>query len=725
MIAPDTPITFHGDRMRVGFDYRSPAAYELFLRVKRLPEYEIELDPVGLAAAVTAPARFAGMLGLERPRSLGDELPLSGFLFDDQAAILRMALDAKRFAVWSDCGLGKTPIGLEFARQIVAMTGGRVLIVTLNEIVPQWFTEAEKFYGPGCLPMVRIESREELKRWCATGETNGTSSIPAATDPLAGGDGRVLPAVGGENLRQGERHLDRRSNVRVGGTALQNEAVGTVSGDGRPLAVSVVLDGSDCDAVSPVLREARETKAQIAVVNYEKFNHRGDIDQEVSEIKLLAGIILDESSRLKTGGGKQKWALIKSAKGVEYKLSLTATPAPNEIMEFASQASFLEKMRSDNEIIWTYFRRDEKTHRWTVKPHARKAFFEFMAGWSIYVRDPRKYGWRLGVERPPEPIMFRHELKLSQEQRDLVLAINADGANVSEANRGSMFAGELNAIAANKLSQAAKGFQYVNHKARKADADIRELASDDDATGIDQQFGDSDDLRVGQEVLPLHGERLPLGDADALPQDRGADPRGVSADGGGLRTCRKGVPRRTVAVIDSAKPRFTADLIAAEATAVDAGGLGLQTLVWTVYDEESAILGRLLKGSPFTFEVLNGKTSTAERAAILERFRSGQTRVLISRAAMLGYGMNFQFVGSMVFSGWTFSYESFYQAVRRAYRHGQTRAVRVHLPVIPELEGQMYDAIVRKQAQHEQAIAEMESSYVAAREAVTGAKEAA
>jgi hypothetical protein len=46
---------------------------------------------------------------------------------------------------------------------------------------------------------------------------------------------------------------------------------------------------------------------------------------------------------------------------------------------------------------------------------------------------------------------------------------------------------------------------------------------------------------------------------------------------------------------------------------------------------------------------------------------------------------------------------------------GQRRALRVHLPVIAKLEGDMLDTIFAKQAQHEAAIAEMEQNYVAAR----------
>jgi len=82
---------------------------------------------------------------------------------------------------------------------------------------------------------------------------------------------------------------------------------------------------------------------------------------------------------------------------------------------------------------------------------------------------------------------------------------------------------------------------------------------------------------------------------------------------------------------------------------------------------------------------------------------------------MLGFGLNFQFCGSMVFSGFTDSFESFYQAVRRAYRFGQTRALRVHLPYIPELEEAILRNVLRKARQFEALIREQEQAYVEAR----------
>lgn len=528
-------IALAGDTLSVHFDRFDIPAYELFLRVKGLPEYTLEYHNESETYTVSAPSRFAAMLGVQAGGKTRAWLPFPEFLFDDQVAIVRMALAAKRFACWSDCGLGKTLIQLEFARQVMHRTSGRVLLFTLNEIVNQTIEEAARFYGEA-LPIHRIRSREEMRHWC--------------------------------------QH-----------------------GPGR-----------------------------LAITNYEKMNH-GPEDQVVNELRYLAGVILDESSRLKAGGGKQKWALIKSCRGIEYKLSCTATPAPNDTIEFASQASFLEKMRSDGEIIWTYFHRDPRTKEWTVKRHAREAFFQFMAGWSIYVRDPRKYGWRMNHPDVPAPIVLKHEIAPTEEQVAEMRIVCTAGGQIM-----LMDTHAVNAIQRLKLSQVAKGFRYLK----------------------------------GEQ----HGKWR---------------------------------------AISSYKPPAVARLIESESRQ-----LGLQVLVWTVFDAESTILAGCLRDLGIEHDLLTGKTAEADRLAILDRFRHGDSRVLVSRAAMLGYGQNFQQCGSMIFSGWNDSYESYYQAVRRAYRYGQTRALRVHIPVISVLEGDMLENLLHKQEKHEAAIAVMERNYIEA-----------
>lgn len=533
-------IQVDGEHLRVHFDRFGIDAYPLFLKVKQLPESSVEFHRDTASYTISAPARFAPMLGVERPAIERDWLPFPAHIdadHDDQQAILRMALTAKRYACWSDCGLGKTIIELEFARQVIHIMAGRVLMFSLNEIVPQIMEECERFYG-STLPILRLESRDEMRAWC--------------------------------------------------------------KGEFKP-------------------------EYKLAITNYEKMNH-GEDDQVVNELRLLAGVILDESDRLRTGGGKQKWALIKSCKGIPYKLSCTATPAPNEIAEFASQASFLERMRSESDIIWTYFHRDPVSHRWTVKKHARKAFFEFMSSWSIYVRDPRKYGWRKNRVDIPAPEVITHQLPMTEAQRAAQRQFITDKSG----QRGLFQVNATNTIQRGKLSQIAKGFAY------------------------------------------LRGE-----------------------NGKHIR-------------IDSEKPGYIAQLVRDE---VDAG---LQVLVWTIFDAESDILSERLTDAGVRHELLTGKTKESQRLTTLEGFRKGIVPVLVSRASMLGFGMNFQCCGSMVFSGWNDSYAAFYQAIRRAVREGQTKRVRVHLPVIEELEGDQLENILHKQDQHEAAIAEMEANYIAA-----------
>lgn len=556
------PVTFSGDRLRVHFDTFTLPTYHLFLRCKALPESEITFHPRTESYTLTAPARFAELLGVTRPAAR-DSHPLASWLFEDQRILTAQAIDAKRFAVWSGCGNGKTGIGAEFARQVAKRTGGRVLIVTMNDIVRQWISEVEKFYGgpEGSFTLHRIRSRDEMRHWCEHGSTASPHNV--------------------------------------------------------------------------------------AITNYEKFNpDPGDNGQTVNECRHLDGVVLDESSRLKGGGGKQKWALIKSMKGVEYKLSLTATPAPNDTMEFASQASFLEKMRSEHDIIWTFFTRDPKTHRWTVKPHARAAFFEFMSSWSIYVNDPKRYGWRLDQPDVPKPDYKVIDVPATDEQRELARVATA---NVDTGQLSICPADETNTIQRMKLGQIAKGFRYVKGGGK-------------------------------------HGS------------DSGA-------------AAGRGVDR-----IASNKPAVVADIIRKEVKG------GAQVLVWTVFDEESRILGEQLasgrggrgRGLPGV-EILTGAVKAKDRAAMLDRFREGRTRVLISRARMLGYGQNFQFVSAMVFSGWTDSFEDLYQAVRRAVRFGQTERVRVYFPMVRELEGDTFDNIQRKEAEFERSIAEQEENYIRAR----------
>jgi hypothetical protein len=88
--------------------------------------------------------------------------------------------------------------------------------------------------------------------------------------------------------------------------------------------------------------------------------------------------------------------------------------------------------------------------------------------------------------------------------------------------------------------------------------------------------------------------------------------------------------------------------------------------------------------------------------------------ILISKASLLGFGMNFQCCTSMIFSGWDDSYERFYQAVRRALRYGQTSTVHIHLPIIRHLEGLVMENLLRKKDNFDRDADEQEKYYLKA-----------
>jgi hypothetical protein len=67
------------------------------------------------------------------------------FLFDFQAALVDWSVRAGRSAIFGDCGLGKTPMELVWAENVVRYTGKPVLILAPLAVSHQTIREAEKF----------------------------------------------------------------------------------------------------------------------------------------------------------------------------------------------------------------------------------------------------------------------------------------------------------------------------------------------------------------------------------------------------------------------------------------------------------------------------------------------------------------------------------------------------------------------------------------------------
>ena len=73
---------------------------------------------------------------------------LNPLLFDFQNHIVKLALKKGRFAIFADCGLGKTFMQLEFANKVVEKTNKPVLILCPLAVAGQTIKEAKRFNIP-------------------------------------------------------------------------------------------------------------------------------------------------------------------------------------------------------------------------------------------------------------------------------------------------------------------------------------------------------------------------------------------------------------------------------------------------------------------------------------------------------------------------------------------------------------------------------------------------
>jgi superfamily II DNA or RNA helicase len=70
---------------------------------------------------------------------------MPNFLYDFQRSLMEWSVRKGRAAIFADCGLGKTPMQLAWAENIVRKTGKRVLVLTPLAVANQTQREAEKF----------------------------------------------------------------------------------------------------------------------------------------------------------------------------------------------------------------------------------------------------------------------------------------------------------------------------------------------------------------------------------------------------------------------------------------------------------------------------------------------------------------------------------------------------------------------------------------------------
>lgn len=74
-----------------------------------------------------------------------DPVWMPDFLFDFQKSLVEWSLQKGRSAIFADCGLGKTPMQLVWAQNVVEKETGKVLIITPLAVSSQTIREGDKF----------------------------------------------------------------------------------------------------------------------------------------------------------------------------------------------------------------------------------------------------------------------------------------------------------------------------------------------------------------------------------------------------------------------------------------------------------------------------------------------------------------------------------------------------------------------------------------------------
>ncbi|AKF08864.1 DEAD/DEAH box helicase [Sandaracinus amylolyticus] len=354
-----------------------------------------------------------------------------------------------------------------------------------------------------------------------------------------------------------------------------------------PLAVAqqTIREGANIDVPVAYARDMDEAgAAPIVITNYER------LDRFAAALRagVFAGVVLDESSILKSFMGKTKRALIDACASVPYRLACTATPAPNDHLELGNHAEFLGVMAS-HEMIARWFINDTSTFgTYRLKGHAVAPFWDWVASWAMCVGRPSDLGYPDDGYALPELTITPHVLDV-----DLV------------ADRG------------------------------------------------DRLF------------------RMPDMSATAIHKER----------------------RRTA----TARAAKIGELVARD--------YDEQWLVWCETDYEADALREVI---PEAVDV-RGSHALERKERVAIDFADGRTRVLISKPSIFGWGLNFQRCARVAFTGATFSYEGFYQAIRRCWRFGQRRPVHVHV-AMASTEASVWKLLTAKSDGHDEMRVQMSAA---------------
>lgn len=316
-------------------------------------------------------------------------------------------------------------------------------------------------------------------------------------------------------------------------------------------------------------KDGKFTK-KIVICNYERLHYFNSSD--------FIGVITDESSILKNFDGKIKNNITSFIKKLPYRFLSTATPAPNDYIEFGTSSEALGYLPY-MDMLQRFFANNENNIRpqdigskWYLKPHAKDDFFSWVNQWSISVKTPSDLGFSNDLYILPELIENKVMVKNTNNWviNGQILLFNSTAKTMSEVRE------EQKGTVQNRCEKA---FELAHNKT---------------------------------------------------------------------------------------------------------------SVYWCNFNDEGDLLDQIDKDA---IQIKGGMT-IEKKEDILFSFAKGEIKRLITKPKITSFGLNWQHCNHTVYFP-TWSYEQYYQAIRRFWRFGQTKPVTVDL-VVSDGQQRVLDTLVYK-----------------------------
>lgn len=176
--------------------------------------------------------------------------------------------------------------------------------------------------------------------------------------------------------------------------------------------------------------EIPDSRTDIVVTNYEM------VDK--FDLSSFSGIVLDESSILKHVGAKFRRQIIDASQDIPYRLSCTATPAPNDYMELGGQAEFLGVMSTQEMLAMFFIHDGGDTSKWRLKGHGKTRFWEWLSTWAMVIKKPSDIGFSDDGYNLPELRFHEHIVESPTPEGELFPTVASKLLDRNKARRESI-----------------------------------------------------------------------------------------------------------------------------------------------------------------------------------------------------------------------------------------------------------------------------------------------